>query len=214
MEKLVKINYLIICILLFARCAYKSNKEITKNKVIADTVKLVKNDKGNFRNCSRKDTIINDNFLIKYIPISSFYSIKLEINNVDTLLNYKFDCNTPRGLVPSYYTHTAQYLCLLRGSGQYFREFIITYVDNGSIKSKVYETAICVDLSKELVAYQDANKTEIIYVEHIKSGNKKKFLISKSKPNIIKQGQLKNFRLEIKFIDDSEEIFKLSTGKM
>jgi hypothetical protein len=99
------------------------------------------------------------------------------VNGLDTLLPYKFDCNTPKGLIPTFYSYHKGMFCLIRGSAFDYREFVLVYESEGEIILKNYETALVADLKRNLVVYRNYKQPEKIEVENIKTGKKKVFLV-------------------------------------
>lgn len=66
-------------------------------------------------------------------------------------------------------------VCLVRGFGQHYRQFIISYINENKIIIKYYETALTTDIDKAIVEYKDENRQEEIIVENIRSGSQKTF---------------------------------------
>src|SRR5688500_9983110 len=117
----------ITILLLFTSCVNRSiDKKITEKEVPGFSSENRTN--STLKECMpRNDTDINSNTSIKYIIIDSSFTIKLKINDIDTTLDYRFNCTAPPGLVPVIHSHYKNMICMLRGGGQHFREFVIAY---------------------------------------------------------------------------------------
>jgi hypothetical protein len=146
-----------------------------RNKSSSIEKDIKKNDTSLRKCILEKDTMIDHKNLIKYVIVDSFYTLKIQVGGLDTLLPYQFDCSVPRGLVPSFYSFFKNTVCLIKGTGQHYREFIICYVENNRIIIKHYETALATDLQNDIVVYQNPDTTKKIYVANIKGVSKKIF---------------------------------------
>ena len=129
----------------------------------------------------------------------------MKVGGIDTLLNYQFNCHVPRGLVPSLHSYFGNAVCLIRGSGQHYKELVIAYIEGENVVLKKYETALATDLKTYTVIYQNYKKPEEIIVEDIKTASKQVFILPARyvNSNIISTS-VKNKKLEI----------SLSNGRM
>ncbi|PSK93099.1 hypothetical protein [Taibaiella chishuiensis] len=121
----------------------------------------------------RKDTLFDATSSLKYVIRDTFYDVRVQLENKDTMLGYRFDCTVPQGLVPAFYAYHKHTLCLLRGSGQSYREFTICYIHDGRMMVKYYETALAAKLEEDLVVYQDYNEPRKIIMEDIRTEQQK-----------------------------------------
>jgi hypothetical protein len=121
------------------------------------------------------------------------------------LLPYRFICSTPGGVVPSVHGIATNKVCLLRGSGQHYREFVVCYLDNNILNLKSFETALASNLENNIVAYQGVDSSEFVYVEDIKTSLKRKYIIPLEylSSNIF-QATLSSKLLILKFADVKE----------
>lgn len=157
-----------------------------------------------------KDTLLDDDNFIKYIIIDTFYTLKIQVGGLDTLLPYRFTCSVPRGLVPSFYSFYRNTICLIRGTGQHYREFTICYNENNHIVINKYETALATSLEKGIVVYQNYDSLQLINVENIRTKEKRTFTIpAKFLSSNISQTIIKSNKLLLKFTDNKEVEFLL-----
>lgn len=159
------------------------------------------------------DTVLDQKNSVGYVVVDSFFTLRVKIDGNDTLLPYRFDCSVTRGLVPSLYAYYKNTICLLRGAGQNFRQFVVCYENKDSIFIKKYETALGVDLKHSIVVYQDFKNPETIYIVNFRNGNKKVVYISMKSPStrIVETFFLKGvvfFRL------DNGKLFRFSINEM
>jgi len=179
-----------------------SNGLATKRPSIKDTL---------LQQCIHEnDTIINEANAVNYVIIDSFYTLKVKIGGLDTLLPYQFDCSVPRGLVPSIHSYYKNTICLMRGHGFDYREFVIGYVNNNQIVLKQYEIGLIADLKNDIVVYRNYNQLEKIIVEDIKKENKKTFIIPSNLATTgISSAAILKGRLQVKFSDGRVTTFAL-----
>lgn len=201
-----KCNCIIFAVIILYSC---SNSEIRDRETqvvkesLQDTNSLL-------RNCiAEKDSFWDTDNFIKYVVIDSFYTVKLQINSIDTLLPYKFNCSTPKVLVPSVSSIYKDKICLIRGSGQHYREFTVSYLSNNKLIMKQYETALAINLKDNLVAYQNIDSTQVVYIEDIVSNKKKSYIIPSSffSSNLVKANLSRN-KLNLLF-DNNRKLFFL-----
>lgn len=199
----MKFSYFII-FLLFNSCY---NQEANSSKV--DRVKHDTIAKPNINDCIPRDTIVG-NIGLMYLKRDTFFSVKVMIDKRDSILSYEFNCSTPPVLIPSLYSVSKDILCLKRGYGQEYREFIICFNVEEKMTIKKYETALVADLTKGIVVYQDYDNNNNVYVENIKSGSRKAFTIpSKIISRHVSNTTIINDKLKLKFTDDKEVEFLL-----
>jgi hypothetical protein len=192
--------FFILCLLLLISCFHTN----VDDKVVEKSLPViqVKNRADSLlKKCiPHNDTGLNSNTSIKYIIIDSFFTVKLEINGIDTVLAYRFNCTAPRGLVPVIHSYYRGTLCMLRGGGQHFREFIIAYYDQEKIFIKEYETALATDLVNNFVVYRNYMRQEEIIVENIRTSHKKKLMLPVSYAHQpILDATIKNRKLKLGF---------------
>lgn len=120
-----------------------------------------------------RDTVLGQGTSVKYVVVDTVYTVKLTINRTDSLLDYRFDCSVPRGLVPSLMASFGDKLCLQRGTGQNYREYLIAYLKDGQMQVKHYEVALAVDLANDVVIFQDYDDLRRIVVENIQTDGKR-----------------------------------------
>ena len=148
----------------------------------------------------------NDSNFVKYIIIDSFYSIELKIGTLDTILAYRFDCTTPRGLVPRLYSNYKDVLCLESGSGRDYREFIIAYLNKSKIVLKRYEIALTENLKRDMIVYRNYNQSAVIVIENFRTNKRRIFkLPAKYESKYIVNATIHRFLIELKF-DDGDEL--------
>jgi hypothetical protein len=149
----------------------------------------------------RTDTIFDNLNSIRYVILDSSFSLKIKIGGVDTLMGYRFNCSTPRVLVPGFYSSSQNMICLKRGYGQHFREFIILYNDHDQIFIKTYETALATDLKNDLVVYRDYDSLHHVIAERIRGGSKNVFIIPEKfrKTTEIPEAEIVRGKLRIKY---------------
>lgn len=147
---------------------------------------------------------------VRYINKDSVFQVQVWIDKYDTILPYFFDCIIPFGLVPKLYDASKDIVCLLRGYAQEYRTFIVCYLEKGKIIIKEYETAMFTDLKNDRVVFQEYNDPKKIYVENIRTGYRKIFVID-SRPILshFHEGRIENNRL-ILFYDKSKIVFSLN----
>ena len=129
---------------------------------------------------------------------------------MDTILDYRFNCSVPRGLIPKLFGYYDHVIYLIRGSGQHYREIVISYINHNNIIIKSYETGLTADFKKKLVVYQSISDFEKIVVEDVKSGRRKQFLIPSKYRDKIIDASLTNDALKLSFSDGAILRFKLS----
>lgn len=192
-------------ILLFSITFFACNSDVSSRKS-GSTInpKILEPNDSMLRHCiPEKDTLFNDGNFIKYVIIDTFYTLQIQVGAIDTLLSYQFNCSVPRGLVPSLYSYYKSIICLIRGTGQHYREFLICYSDSNKIIVNKYETALAANLADNIVAYQSVDSSQNVYIENIKTGKKKSFVIpSKFSSTNISQAIIKDNKLFLHFSDE------------
>ncbi|WEK37960.1 MAG: hypothetical protein P0Y53_10660 [Candidatus Pseudobacter hemicellulosilyticus] len=164
-----------------------------------------KSDSALYHCIPKSDSIIDARNSVRYVVIDTFYTVKIRLDGLDTLLPYKFNCLVPEGLVPSVYSFSNNSFCLLRGAGFDYQEFTISYVEDNKIVLKYLETAIVADLKREIVAYRSGNASDSIVVENFVSGQKKAFSLPQEQQNLsIYKGVFKENNLVLFFSDDTQ----------
>jgi hypothetical protein len=196
-----KQNILVIISAMLFSCANNADYN-HKNKNITEEGQSGKNDTSLRKCILERDTLIDSENSIKYVIIDSFYTLKIQVGGLDTLLPYHFNCSVPRGLVPSFYSFYKNIICLIKGAGQHYREFTICYVNDDRIILKKYETALAADLKSDIVIYQSYDNPENIIVENITTENKKIFTIPSRYATLgISNALINKGKLQLKFSD-------------
>lgn len=181
-----------------------NNKESRQNKSVISNDSTNAGNKEQLFDCIPADTV-SDNFSVKYIKSDSFFSIKVEIGKSDTTLPYQFNCTVPPALIPTIYSSGNNIICLRRGYGQHFREFIVCYSMGDKIQFKEFEIAIDTYLKDDIVIYQNYDTLDQICFQNIKTDSKSVIYIpSKIVARRIYESRIKNRKLEITFSDDSK----------
>jgi len=185
-------------------CKYTdtTKSQVNKKNFLADTT---------LKQCiSEKDTTIDNANSVSYVIIDSFYTLKVKVGGLDTLLPYQFNCSVPRGLVPSFHSYFNNTIGLIRGHGFDHREFIVAYVNDNLVTLKQYETALAMDLENDIVVYRDYNHLEKVIVEGIKKEGKKTFIIpSKFATAEISHATITKGTLRLQFSDGNATNFPL-----
>ncbi|MDF2188426.1 hypothetical protein [Paraflavitalea sp. CAU 1676] len=185
------------------------DSSIPKENFSVDKVES-KYDTSLLRGCiPQRDTVVDKNNSMQYIIVDSFYTVKLKVGGIDTLLSYRFDCSVPRGLVPAFHSYSKNMICLIRGSGQHYREFIISYAEDNKIIIKQFETALATDMDNTTVVYQDYSEREKIIVENIRNGRRKTFKIPSKYITDMPRSSISNGKLKLAFSDENVISFSL-----
>jgi len=154
--------------------------------------------------CMPNDTMINKN-RVRYIGGDSTFSVKITIDEHDSILPHRFSCSVPPDLFPTLYAEAKGVICLRRSSGRDFIEFIICYVDNSKMFLRTFEIALAIDLKNDNVIYQNYDSLEYVIVENYKTGYQQ---IVKIPPEIISprvyDAGIKNNSLTLLFFDDKK----------
>jgi hypothetical protein len=161
----------------------------------------------------QKDTFIDNSNSVRYVIVDSFYTVKVRVGGIDTVLGYQFNCSVPRGLVPVLHSYSKNMIGLIKGSGQHYREFIIIYVNNRRVIIKNYETALATDMGNNIVVYRNEEDQGKIVVENIKNGNKRMFIVPEKYITEVPRSSISKGKLRLTFSDDSVFSFSLP-GKL
>ena len=198
---------MLIFILVLFSCKEKEKKHVENPAKTAKPAEEKKT-KEDIRNCIPDDTaIINTGASVRYVVIDSFFAVKLSINSIDTLLDYRFDCSAPSGLVPDLKIFYKDKMCLVRGYGQHYREYVIAYLENGKMMVRFYETALAENIKRDIVVYQNPDSPKNIVIENFKTGNRRIIVLSDNFDSWrIINSDIKNNILQLDFADG--KIFK------
>lgn len=200
---------LVIISSIFFSCANKVDSS-KKNKDNIIKEHLRGNDTSLRKCILEKDTLIDEINSVKYVVVDSFYTLKIQVGGLDTILPYQFNCSVPRGLVPSFHSFYKNTICLIKGAGQHFKVFTICYADSNRIIVKEYETALTTDLRNDIVVYQNYDSPEIVNIEHIRTKSRKVFTIpSRFLSKIVSKATIEKQKLTLKFSDNKEFYFSL-----
>ncbi len=201
----MKIFYLLL-ILLFISCQSPKEKII----ISENTVYSYKTD---LSKCIPADTLLKNKSSVRYVKSDSSFDVEVQINGKRNLLGFGFDCTAPNGLVPKIYLSNESILCLKRGYGQHYREFIICHLNKDSIEIKEYETALDFNYLTNEVAFQKYDSAEMIYVENVASAKKKAFVLPHNlKYKKILLANLKKQKLFLQFENHQKVEFVLNTN--
>jgi hypothetical protein len=188
------------CLLLFLMSCGSENK---KQKDLA--AHRAATPGGKRLDCLPGDTILDVRNALKYVVLDSFFAPELRVEGTDTLLDYRFDCSAPEGLVPSLYSFYDGKFCLIVGHAFSYREFIIAYRENDHVKLKRYETALLADMKRDLVVYRNYDKrTSIIFRNFITDSARTRELPKSFLHKNITQTHLEGNRLRLIFDDGSK----------
>lgn len=202
----IKIILLLTLTLLFS-CKEVNEKQkvnIKKN----NTVKITEND---IHLCTTvKDTIFKNGDFIKYIPLKNgFYGVELKYEGILDSLNFKFDCNTPNGMIPKFLFKNKS-IALSQGSSINYRNLILCSFNKSlkQIEINEFETEVIEPSENDFFLY---TKDNFVYLFNRKNENTlckklpnnsvkfkiKKFKIFKNKITIIfEQGDELNYNLK------------------
>jgi hypothetical protein len=199
---MIRINLFVSLLILLFSCKEKKEDKDLKTPVVSEK-KTAPPIEADIRKCiDNSDTLLDNNTSVKYVVVDTSFTVKLTIDGIDTLLGYRFDCRVPGGLVPELQQSYNNKLCLLRGSGQHYREYLIAYTEKGKINIKYYEIALATDLKNDLVVYQDYDSLTNVVIENFKTGKKKIIVLPDiySPPFIINSSIKRNI-LRLEFSD-------------
>lgn len=171
--------YINICLIFLSSC---TNCRIDKYQSIShqeiDTIKhIVRVDSRKWSCIDRKDTLLVNNSYVKYVDLDSVIGIEVCINGISEVLSYGFDCSIPNALVPILHSYSNNRICLKRGQGENFREFIICALKNGKLVNRTYEIALATDLPNNIVVYQNYDTLTQIVIENLETNSKKVLII-------------------------------------
>lgn len=199
-------NLFFIPIIILASCGNSTSRNIIDDKSIKDTIVSMRAD------CLPTDlNKESKEFHVKYFIENSFYNIELRIDTTKKKLNYQFNCETPRSIVPRYKDYKNGLICLKRGCSDNCIEFSVYKLVGSNIEEVgVYfnslaidlENAVCVMVSEENadeISIQDLNTKQLITK---KLGGEKISQISK----VI----IKHKVVEILYLNNSTENIKLN----
>ena len=155
------------------------------------------------RKCfTEKDTIFNENNYLKYVLIDTFFHAKIRIGGKDTILGYCYDCSS--GLIPDNIEFKNNSICFKIGYGFHYRKYVYLENINNKIIIKNFETALAIDMKRNILAYLDETDNKII-IENLKNG-KKQIFESHYSPSFTQYAEIIQNKLKLKFSDGEELI--------
>lgn len=139
-----------------------NNKESEAPLVASDMISNALSD------CIYKgDTTLANGNSVKYINMDSFYTIKISINGYDTLLDYKFDCNTAYKNVPRYFFYSENSLFLTTNTSPNYRHLVACELVNGHFFINHYMTERPEISDKDFCAYKIISDKSKLYATGI-----------------------------------------------
>lgn len=143
-----------------AKIKPQENIEIKKSKVNpCDTIPVSLNCIG------RTDTII-ENKSVKYITKNNFIQVKITIDGIDTLLSDSINCCSQA--IPSFRLSKDNFVFLEKGHGFYYREYIMICKKENRLIIKNYETAVHIDLKREVLVYRNTENRRALHFVYYK----------------------------------------------
>jgi len=149
---------IILCLLIIlAACSEEQKKlsDIKPNVTVLDTTEL---------DCNKNVDTTFALGRLKSLFRNGEMRVAVSFRNVDTVLPYSFNCETPNGLIPRLFDYDDTTVCLIRGYGQHFRELDILKFKKQSLQIKNFENFIALDLQNALVICRgEDNRNQIVF---------------------------------------------------
>ncbi|MDI9340007.1 MAG: hypothetical protein QM534_05485 [Sediminibacterium sp.] len=169
---------------LFFSCIDKRVKEERNRMNSEDSNFVVKTNTRRDLDCLPKmDTVFNGN-AIKYLVKDSCIRVRVSFKNGnDTLLSDCYDCQAATSFIPKLYKYSEDAIFLLMGHGFDYREFIMIQQSNNKIQIKNYETALNVDLERNVLVYRSYEHGRELHFVYFKKNKEKIILLPESYEN-------------------------------
>ncbi len=174
----IKVLLISLVFILTTGCYNSKNQIISTDKAIEiEEVLKVNCDKkfefdslGIFNTISRRDTLYSPATFIKYGIVDSVYAVMISINNIDSILDFRFDKNSFSGLVPKLYKFFSNKILLIRGTGFTYREILCVELLEDKLFIERFETSISEISCKDLIVYKESVNSSILIIEEIGGG--------------------------------------------
>jgi len=150
-----------------------------------------------------RDTVIDSRNRVEAVRVDTSFTIKLTLDGLDTLLNYRFSCPMHEGLVPGFYAYSKGAFVLLRGYGFHYREFVVVYREGKTLVCKYYETALAAIPEDTLLVYCNYDSQKVM-IENFRTDEREEIAIpSRFRPDEIPEASIRNGKLLLTFSNGS-----------
>lgn len=129
-------------------------------------------------NCLPKIDTVFDGNAIKYFITDSCIKVKVSFKSgKDTILSECYDCQAATSFIPKLHNYKDDFIFLLMGHGFDYREFMVLHCFAGKIHVKNYETALNVDVKREVLVYQNYENGRELHFVYYKKGKERVVLL-------------------------------------